>query len=302
MEAVIKPKKWKKKLSKADKVYYGITYSVLILLAIIIVYPMYFIVIASISSPDAIFNGEVIFWPKGIDFVGYSRLINEPDIWVGYRNTIIYTVSSTAISILFTIPAGWALSRPELPFRRGFMWIFIVTMFFGGGLIPFYMLMSQLQLVGNPLSVILPGAVSVWNMFMCKAFYSSSVPKELLEAAQLDGAGHFRIFLTIVVPLSRPIIAVMVLFYAVGQWNSYFGAMIFLSDERQFPLQLILREILILTETANSSASAETILEQSKLANQIKYSSIIVASLPVMLLYPFVQKFFDKGILVGTFK
>ncbi len=176
-------------------------------------------------------------------------------------------------------------------------------MFFGGGLIPFYLLISKMGLVDNPLVLIIPSAMSVWNVFMTKSYYESNIPSELLEAAEMDGAGEFRTFFSIILPISKAIIAVMILFYAVGHWNSYFNALIFISNEEFYPLQLVLKDILIATEvTSGSAGNAETILEQMRIANQIKYSSIIVSSLPIILLYPFLQKFFDKGFLVGTFK
>lgn len=292
----------KKKLSKSDKVFYTINGIILGLLALIVIYPLYFIIIASLSSPDAIFNGEVFLYPKSFDLSGYTRMFNEPKIWTGYKNTIIYTLIGTTINIAFTIPAGWALSRKNLPFKKFFMWTFIITMFFGGGLIPFYILLSRLNMVGKPIAIILPSAVSVWNMFMTKAYYESSIAEEMVESPQIDGAGHIRTFLFIILPLSKPIIAVMLLFYAVGHWNSYFAAMIFLSKESQYPLQLILMEILVQVEASSSTGDATTILEQAKLANQIKYSSIIISSLPIIAVYPFVQKFFSKGIMIGSLK
>lgn len=286
-----------------DKVFYVFNALILGLLALIVIYPLYFIVIASISDPDAVFNGQVYLYPVGVTLDGYQRLFSETLIWTGYRNTIIYTVAGTALNIAITIPTGYALSRKELPYRRFIMWFFIITMFFGGGLIPFYLLISKMGLVDNPLVLIIPSAMSVWNVFMTKSYYESNVPSELLEAAEMDGAGEFRTFFSIILPISKAIIAVMILFYAVGHWNSYFNALIFISNEEFYPLQLVLKDILIATEvTSGSAGNAETILEQMRIANQIKYSSIIVSSLPIILLYPFLQKFFDKGFLVGTFK
>lgn len=287
----------------SDKVFYVFDWLILILLALIIIYPLYFIIIASISDPDAIFNGEVYFYPLNITFEGYQRLFNESLIWTGYRNTLIYTILGTAFNILLTIPAGWALSRKELPFRKLFTWIMVITMFFGGGLIPYYLLVAKMGLVDNPLSMIVLGGVSVWNVFVTKSYFTDNVPKELLEAATVDGCGEFRTFFHVVLPLSKPIVAVMILFYAVGHWNGYFDALIFLSNDQFFPLQLVLRDILITAEVSSQSGgSAETIIEQAKIANQIKYSSIIVSSLPIILVYPFVQRFFEKGFLVGSFK
>ena len=289
--------------TKGDKIFYIVNAFIMILLAIIVIYPMYFILIASISDPDAIFNGEVYLLPVNITFKGYERLFSDRLFWIGYRNTIIYVVVGTTLNILMTIPTGWALSRKELPGRKYIMCFFIITLFFGGGLIPFYLLVSKLGMVDSPLALIIPSALSVWNAFMTKAYYESNIPQELLEAAEIDGANEFKTFLSIIIPISKPIIAVMILFYAVGHWNSYFNALIFISSEEYYPLQLVLKDILIATEVIGGPAGdAATIIEQNKIANQIKYSSIIVSSLPIILLYPVIQKFFNKGILVGSFK
>jgi putative aldouronate transport system permease protein len=289
--------------SPVDKAFYVFSTLILIVLAIIILYPLYFIVIASVSNPDQVFNGNVYLYPVEATLSGYKRLLEEKLIWIGYRNTILYTVFGTALNIVMTIPTGWALSRKELPFRKFIMWFFIITLFFGGGLIPYYLLISKIGWVDSPLALIIPAAMSVWNVFMTKAYYESNIPEELLEAAEIDGASEFRKFFSVVLPISKAIIAVMVLFYAVGHWNSYFSALIFISNENYYPLQLVLKDILITTEVVSGSAgSADTILEQMRIANQIKYASIIVSSLPIILLYPFIQKFFDKGFLVGTFK
>lgn len=289
-------------VGKSDKVFYAVITIILLLLALIVLYPMYFMVIASVSDPDALMNGDVFLLPKDITFSGYQHLINEKLIWTGYKNTILYTLSGTILNIMLTIPAGWALSRKGLPFKRFFMLMFLITMFFGGGLMPFYLTVQRLGMVGSPLSVIIPGSVSVWNLFMCRSFFEGSIPQELIEASEVDGSGHFRTFVLIILPVSKALIAVMVLFYAVGHWNSYFNAMIFLSDKKYFPLQLVLKDILTAAESTSSTASAETILEQTKLANQIKYTSIIVSSLPMILFYPFVQKHFSSGIMVGSLK
>lgn len=288
--------------ARSDRVYYFVNQMILFILALIVIYPLYFVVIASISDPDAVLNGEVYLRPVRITFEGYKRLFNERSIWIGYRNTILYTFFGTTLNILLTIPAGWALSRPTLPYRKLIMWFFIITLFFGGGLIPFYLLVSRLGLIDSPLALILPGAVSVWNVFMTRAYYQSNIPEDLLEAAKIDGANEFRTFRSVILPLSKPIVAVMVLFYAVGHWNAYFNALIFLQTEEYFPLQLILREILIVTETTIGTGDLHTILEKQKMANQLKYSSIIVSTLPIILFYPFIQKFFKKGFLVGSFK
>jgi putative aldouronate transport system permease protein len=232
---------------------------------------------------------------------GFAKIMQRSDVWRGYLNTIIYTALTVVLSLIVTIPAGWALSRKTLPGKKLFMIYFIIPMFFGGGLIPFYNVMSSLGLVNTMWAVILPSILSVWNLFMTKTFFESSIPNGLIEAAKIDGAGQFRIFASVVIPLSKAVIAVMALYYAVGQWNSYFNAMIFLQDETMYPLQLVLKEILIASEST-VGGSGETILQQYRLANQLKYVSVIVSSLPVLCLYPFVQKYFAQGVMIGSLK
>lgn len=284
-----------------DKVFHIFTYIVLGLLTLIILYPVYFIVIASISDPDAVLAGKVVLYPVDITFSGYEKILERTDVWQGYFNTIVYTVVTVVLSLFVTIPAGWALSRKMLPGKQFWMVYFIIPMFFGGGLIPFYNVMSSLGLINSPWAVILPAILSVWNLFMTKTFFASSVPESLIEAATIDGAGHFQTFFMVVIPLAKAIIAVMALYYAVGQWNSYFNAMIFLQDETMYPLQLVLKEILIASEST-VGGSGETILEQYRTANQLKYVSVVVSSLPVLMLYPFVQKYFAQGVMIGSLK
>ena len=295
------PKKRRVKESRGDRVYYAIVYFVLLLLALIVVYPLYFVVIASFSSADAVLAGKVYLFPVDIDFTGYIRCFERTDIWIGYGNTIWYTLAYTILSVVFTVTAAWALSRKTLPFRKFWMIFFTITMFFGGGLIPFYKVVSDLGMLDNPLSIILPGTVSAWNLFMAKTFFQTGVSDSIIEAAELDGANRLRLFVSVILPLSKPIVAVLALYYAVGQWNSYFNAMIFLQDANLFPLQLVLKEILTASEST-TGGSGETILEQFRLANQLKYVTVIISSLPVFCLYPFVQKFFAQGVMVGSLK
>jgi putative aldouronate transport system permease protein len=290
------------KFDKGSNIFfYTINTFILLLLAFIVLYPLYFIIIASISDPDAVLAGKVFLYPVNITLSGFGKILEKADVWKGYLNTIIYTILTVVISLLVTIPAGWALSRKNLMFRKAFMVYFIIPMFFGGGLIPFYNVMSGLHLVNTVWAIILPSVLSVWNLFMTKTFFESSIPNSLIEAAKIDGAGHFRTFITVVVPLAKPIIAVMALYYAIGQWNSYFNAMIFLQNEKLYPLQLVLKEILIATEST-VGGSGETILEQYRLATQIKYVSVIVSSIPVLMLYPLVQKYFEQGVMIGSLK
>lgn len=287
--------------TRGDKIFNFFNGLFLLLMALIVIYPLYFIIIASISDPDAVLAGKVILYPVQITLDGFRKILERSDIWRGYLNTILYTLATVVLSLIVTIPGGWALSRKTLPGKKGWMIYFIIPMFFGGGLIPFYNVMSSLKLVNTPWAIILPAILSVWNLFMCKTFFESSIPDGLIEAATIDGAGTFSIFFTVVIPLSKAIIAVMALYYAVGQWNSYFNAMIFLQDERMYPLQLVLKEILIASEST-VGGSGETILEQYRLANQLKYVSVIVSSIPVLCLYPFVQKYFAQGVMIGSIK
>ncbi len=284
-----------------DRIFYALNYIFLGFMALVILYPLYFIIIAAISDPDAVLAGEVFLYPVGITFSGFVKILERTDVWQGYWNTIVYTVITVVLSLIVTIPAGWALSRKTLAGKKFFMIYFIIPMFFGGGLIPFYNVMSSLGLVNTMWAVILPAILSVWNLFMTRTFFESSIPDTLVEAAKIDGAGEFRVFTTIVLPLAKAIMAVMALYYAVGQWNSYFNAMIFLQDETMYPLQLVLKEILIASEST-TGGSGETILEQYRLANQIKYVSVIVSSAPVIMLYPFVQKYFAQGVMIGSLK
>ena len=287
--------------SRGDKIFRFFNGLFLGLLALIVLYPVYFIIIASFSDPDAVLGGKVVLWPVGINLEGYQKIMERTDVWQGYYNTIVYTLMTVVLSLVVTIPAGWALSRRNLPGKKFLMMFFIIPMFFGGGLIPFYNVMSSLKLINTKWAIVLPSILSVWNLFMTKTFFESSIPGGLIEAAKIDGAGHFRTFTSVVLPLSKAIMAVMALYYAVGQWNSYFNAMIFLQDETMYPLQLVLKEILIASEST-VGGSGETILQQYRLANQLKYVSVIVSSLPVLMLYPFVQKYFAQGVMIGSLK
>lgn len=291
-------KKNKIKESKTDYVYYVICGFILFLLAVIVVYPLYYIIIASVSDPDAVMTGEVWLYPVKLTFSGYAQLFNRGDVWRGYFNTLIYTIFGTVFNIVLTIPAGWALSREYLPFRKLINVLLIITMFFGGGLVPYVILCRALGLYQNPLILIIGGGVSVYNVFMCKSFFQVNVPKEVLEAAQIDGAGEIRTFFDVVLPLAKSIISVMVLFYAVGHWNNYIDAYIFSIDKNFYPLQAVINGLL----DATAGGEGDVVLEQMRVATQIKFTSIIVATLPILILYPMIEKHFGQGVLVGSFK
>ncbi|MDE7106784.1 MAG: carbohydrate ABC transporter permease [Clostridiales bacterium] len=283
---------------KTDIVYFVICGLILFLLAVIIIYPLYYIIIASISDPDAVMTGDVWLYPVKVTFSGYGHLFKNSDIWRSYGNTLLYTLLGTAFNIVLTIPAGWALSRDYLPFRKLIMVLLIITMFFGGGLVPYIILCRSLGLYENPLILIIGGGVSVYNVFMCKSFFTTNVPKEVLEAAEIDGAGEVRTFFDLVLPLAKSIISVMVLFYAVGHWNNYIDAYIFNIDQEFYPLQTILNELLAVTK----GGEGDVVLEQMRAATQIKFTSIIVATVPILILYPMIEKHFGQGVLVGSFK
>lgn len=286
------------KEAKTDYVYYGICAFILFLLAVIVLYPLYYIVIASVSDPDAVMTGEVWLYPVKVTFSGYAQLFNRDDIWRGYFNTLVYTIFGTIFNIILTIPAGWALSRDYLPFRKVINVLLIITMFFGGGLVPYVILCRSLGLYQNPLILIIGGGVSVYNVFMCKSFFQTNVPKEVLEAGMIDGAGEIRTFFDIVLPLAKSIISVMVLFYAVGHWNNYIDAYIFNIDQDFYPLQTVLNGLL----DATKGGEGDVILEQLRVATQIKFTSIIIATVPILILYPMIEKHFGQGVLVGSFK
>lgn len=297
-EAKVLKQKNRIKGSKGDVVYYVICGLILALLAVIIIYPLYYIIIASISDPDAVLTGSVWLYPIKVTFSGYTQLFHRSDIWKGYMFTLIYTVCGTIFNVVLTIPAGWALSRDYLPFRKVIMAMLIVTMFFGGGLVPYVVLCRALGLYENPLILVIGGGVSVYNVFMCKSFFETNVPKEVLEAGQIDGAGEIRTFFDLVLPIAKSIISVMVLFYAVGHWNNYIDAYIFNINHDFWPLQTVLNGLL----EANKGGEGDVILDQLRAATQIKFSSIIVATVPILILYPMIEKHFSQGVLVGSFK
>ena len=277
--------------------------ALILMITLLILYPLYFIVIASFSDPNAIARGRVWFLPKNITLEGYRRILEYKKIWLGYKNTILYTGVGTFVNVSFTMMAGYALSRKDLPLRGLWIGIFMFTMFFDGGLIPRFLFLKNLGLYNNFWVMILPTAVSVWNLIIAKTFFENSIPDELLEAAQLDGCGDLRFFASIVFPLSKAIMAVLAVYYAVGHWNEYFNAMIYLKDESKFPLQLFLRQVLLQNQFQDeimiNNADAE---KNALIAESMKYGIIILSSLPVFVMYPFMQKYFVKGVMIGAVK
>ena len=291
--------------TRGDKVFGVINTIFIVFITIITLYPLIYVCSASISSPASVTSGRMWLWPTDITFEGYKRILKNTEIWTGYANTILYTVINVVISLAVTLPAAYALTVKALPGRKFIVFVFSVTMFFSGGMIPLYVVCRNLGLVNTLWAVILPSATSMWYIILTRTFFQSTIPHELEEASEIDGCSVFATFLRIVIPLSAPIIAVMALYFGVGRWNSYFGEMIFLRDRTKFPLQLFLREILIVAtfnQENASNADAITMAEQLRIASIIKYATMIVATLPVIAAYPFIQRYFVKGVMIGSIK
>jgi len=298
----MKTKKTGIRVSPADRIFDILNYVFLTLCLLIVAYPLYFIVIASVSDPTAVYAGKVILWPARFTLEGYQRILDYESFFTGYRNTVIYTVVGTTVNVLITIPGAYALSRKDLVGRNVFMMGVTFTMIFSGGLIPTYLLVISLNLYNTMWALILPVAVSAWNLIVARTFFQQTIPDELLEAATLDGAGNTQFFLHVVLPLSKSIIAVMILFYAVNHWNSYFNALIYLKSAEKYPLQLVLRNILFENSLGDMVEDASTLALQQRLGDLIKYGIIIASSLPLLILYPFLQRFFIQGVMIGAVK
>lgn len=283
-----------------------ILYIMLALALLIVVYPLYFVLIASVSDPIEVTSGRVMFFPVRFNFDSYKKVLEYKQLWVGYRNTIIYTVSYTILSVTITLMAGYALSRKELVGRNIIMGYMVFTMFFSGGLIPTYLLVRALGLLGKPIVIIILGSVNVYNIIIARTFIQSTIPNELFEAASMDGCSHARFFFSVVLPLSPALIAVLALFSAVTQWNSWFNALIYLNRQELMPLQMVLRDIIISQATFLKEMAmdilGEDFAQEALLAETMKYAVIVVSSLPVLVLYPFLQKYFIKGIMIGSLK
>ena len=291
--------------TRGDKVFGVINAIFIVFITIITLYPLIYVCSASISSPASVTSGRMWLWPTDITLEGYKRILKNSEIWMGYVNTIFYTGVNVATSLAVTLPAAYALTVKPRPGRKFIVFVFSVTMFFSGGMIPLYVVCRNLGLVNTLWAVILPSATSMWYIILTRTFFQSTIPHELEEASEIDGCSVFATFLRIVLPLSAPIIAVMALYFGVGRWNSYFGEMIFLRDRSKFPLQLFLREILIVAtfnQENASNADAITMAEQLRIASIIKYATMIVATLPVIAAYPFIQRYFVKGVMIGSIK
>jgi multiple sugar transport system permease protein/putative aldouronate transport system permease protein len=293
------------RLSSGDRVYLTVVYTLLTLFVLIILYPIVYVISASFSDPAELVAGRVFLLPVSPGLKGYTAVFSNPNVWQGYANTVYYTAVGTVISVVLTMLGGFVLSRKEFPLRTPVTILFSITMFFGGGMIPSYLLISNLGILDTVWALVLPGAFSVWFAIVVRTFIQSSIPEELFEALSLDGGNYFDHLFRIVWPLSTPVIAVVALSCATGQWNSYFSALIYLNSQSKFPLQLILRSILIqnsYTMTPDSMVNVRDLIERQYLSELLKYSLIIVSSLPLLIIYPFIQKYFIKGIMVGSLK
>ncbi len=288
------------KKSIGEKAFDVLMYGCIGISILLILYPLYFILIASISDQNLVANGRVFLIPKGIQFGGFKRVFENDLLLSGYRNTILYTALGTVANMVLTIPAAYALSRKDFLPRRVLMFLFVFTMYFSGGLVPTYLLMKDLRLLNTIWVMIIPFAVNVTNLIIARSFFESSIPDELLEAAVMDGCSNTKFFLHIVLPLSKAILAVITLYYAVQHWNEYFNALIYLKDTALYPLQLVIRDILVMNQKASASASAASSAVQ--IAEQVKYAVILISTVPVMIFFPFVQKYFMKGVMIGAVK
>jgi putative aldouronate transport system permease protein len=286
-----------------DRIFNAANYTVLCLFFIIVVYPLVYIVSASFSSTDAVITGKVWLWPVDPGFKGYEAVFSNKSIWTGFGNSLFYTVFGTAVNVILTLMAAYPLARKDFIGRNLIMFVFVFTIMFSGGLIPNYMLVKDLGLLDTRWALIIPSAINVFNVIITRTYFQTNIPNEMLEAAQVDGSSDWNFLTRIVLPLSGPIIAVISLFYAVSHWNAFFSALLYLKDRDLYPLQLVLRSILIQNQIDPSMVmNEEDLVARQGLADLLKYALIVVASVPVLILYPFVQKHFVKGVMIGSIK
>lgn len=291
------------KNKNGDKLFYVVCYAIIILLTLSVLYPVIFILSASFSSPAALARGSVFLWPVDFSLEGYKTLFMYKKVWIGYRNTIFYVIIGTSINVILTMICAYPMARKDLWGRSLLSFLFTFTMLFSGGMIPNYLLVRGLGMVDTVWSMVIPGAMSVYNMIVARTFIQSNIPEELLEATRIDGCDDIRFFFKMVLPLSKAIISVLVLWYAVGHWNAYFNAFLYLYNENLYPLQIFLRDILV-----NSTFSVDMMMDAEEAANLqylkllLKYALIVVSTAPLLTVYPFVQKYFVKGVMIGSVK
>lgn len=289
--------------TRGDRIFDCINVLVMAIIAVVIFYPLYFVLIASLTTPRVVNRGDFLLYPVEFFAGGYAKTFKYPPLWNGYLNSFLYTGLGTVISIAVTLSGGYALSRADMFGRRKLMLLFSFTMFFSGGMIPSYLLMRNLNIYDTLWVMVLPGAISVYNLIVCRTFFESTLPRELLEAANIDGCSDFGFFFRIALPLSGTIAAVLALFYASAKWNSYFDALIYLMDDRKMPLQIVLRNLLLIGQTTEMvTGDAKALAERKNMADQLKFCVIVVSAAPLMVIYPFLQKYFAKGVMIGAVK
>lgn len=295
-----------KNRSLDDRVFQMVTILLSLFFLIVTLYPLLYVLSASFSDPSAVTKGELWLLPKGLTLAGYEAIFDYKPIWIGYRNTIFYSVFGTVISLALTLPCAYALSRRDLEGRNVLSMLFLFTMFFSGGMIPTYLAMKQFGLLNTVWAVLIPGAVGVSNVIIARTYFATSVPWEIQEAAIVDGCSNTRLFVSIVLPLSMPMVAVLTLYAFVYQWNQFFNALIYLSDSKLYPLQLYLRNILLMDQMnamlEGDSEAMQALLERIQLKESMKYGIVVVSSFPVLVIYPFLQKYFAKGVMMGAVK
>lgn len=290
------------RMSRGDRIFDGIAVFIVTLLTILVILPMLNVVSASFSAPSAVNAGRVVLLPVEATLSNYKTILSYSSVWIGYRNTILYTIVGTFLNVALTMMCAYPLAQRTFSGRKFFSVMFFITMIFSGGMIPSYMLMRDLKLINTPWAVLLPGAVSVYNMIITRTFIQT-IPETINEAARIDGCSPARYFFSFVLPLSKTIIAVIAMYYAVGHWNDYFNAFLYLNDRNLYPLQLFLREILVNSQFDSSvMADPEAAKALQGLADTLKYVIIVISTLPLMLIYPFVQKYFVKGVMIGSIK
>lgn len=289
-------------LSQEDRIFNIVLSALLVLICFLMIYPLYFIVIASFTDPYIVNSGKFLLWPEKLYLAGYERIFEYMPLWKGYRNSIVYTALTVVCALVTTIPAAYVLSRRDMVFRSGIMILYMFTMFFSGGIIPTYLLIKELNLLNTIWAVILPVSGSAWNLIVARTFFQESIPEELLEASKIDGADDFRFFFQIVIPLSKTIMAVIALFFAVSQWNSYFNALMYLSEDNKMPLQLVLRNLILINSTTDMLGDAMGMEDRARMAEQMKYGIIVIGTVPLLIVYVALQKFFAKGVMIGAVK
>lgn len=292
------------KKQPGDRVIDVIIVVIITAIVLAVIYPLWFIIIASFSSPSAVASGSLSVFPQGFRFDGYEMIFRDSRIWVGYRNSIVYAVVGTSLNLLVTIPAAFALSRREFAPRRVLLFVFAFTMFFSGGLIPNYLLYKDLGLLNSMWVFILPGALSVFNLIIARSFFDTSIPEELYDAGRIDGLSYMGYFFRVVLPLSTAVIAVIALYYFVGHWNNFFTGLVFIRDASKLPLQNVLQSILLANQSVagQGGSGGESAQHLQQVADQIKFGVIIVSTLPLLVVYPFLQKYFNKGVMIGAVK